>query len=71
MGELYRDPIHPQKAQKALSSYIKALIQDYYNETGQHIEEIRVSAGIDGTTNKWQVKDVEILSDMQMPLLNI
>jgi hypothetical protein len=47
MGELYREPIHPKKAQKALTTYLKALIQDYYNETGQHIEEIRISGRID------------------------
>jgi hypothetical protein len=62
----HREPINPATAKKALSSYIKGLIQDFYNETGMHVQDIEVKGKIDCTTNKWQVENVEVRTDLEV-----
>ena len=68
MGELLKEPLNIEKEQKALCSYIKGLMQDFYNTTGRHIESITIQSCIE--ENKWQVKEVQLLTDLQVPLFN-
>ena len=65
---LTMNPIDPHTAKKALASYFKGLIQDYYHETGQKVSDIKINGKIDNNT--WRVDSVEIMTDLEMPLFN-
>lgn len=60
------NPIDLPTQKKALASYIKGLIQDFYNETGQKVAEIKIHSKIED--NKWRVDSVEPLTEMELPL---
>lgn len=65
MGEVLRHAITPEKSKNALQLYIRALVQDYYNETGIAIEDINLIYTI--KDNKRVVKDVQILTELEVP----
>jgi hypothetical protein len=59
------NPIDKTTAKKALSSYIKGLIQDFNNETGQHVESVHITYTIQD--NKRIVKEVEVITALELP----
>jgi hypothetical protein len=63
------NPIDKATAKKALSSYIKGLIQDFNTETGERVELLNVIYTIED--NRRIVKDVQVITTMELPQFNV
>lgn len=53
------------KAKSALESYIKGLVQDFINETGVCVEEIKIDCAVHPDTHTRIIKQVTVLEDTQ------
>lgn len=60
------NPIDPNTAKRALEQYVRGLFQDFYNETGLKVTDITIHSQIED--NKWQIKDIQVTTDMQLPV---
>jgi hypothetical protein len=58
-------PIDKTTAKRALSNYIRGLIQDFNSETGEIVEQLNITYTIQD--NKRIVKEVEVITAPELP----